>query len=218
MLCERLTSFHRPLRRSRCCARIRSIRSPQDAPPAAGPIQQPLLQLGLQLPRHHRRRPHNRPSRGLQRPLPRLQGDIVARSALLSAAVRILRGTAGPGEALHGVQQHRPAARDCDSSQCRWHGRCHHHPTRRREDAHTNPAQRHVRLNKRTKGHPLPRILRQTLHSISTQQTIALAKSSHIHLLPFNHAKSARRGHARHVIRHDWTQDHIQDRGRGRLV
>lgn len=94
----------RPLRRSRCCTCICSLRGPQDTPPITRPLQEPLLQLGLQLPLNYGRHSDHREIRRLQCAVPWLQGDPVARPAILSTAIRFLRGRAGLGKVVHGVK------------------------------------------------------------------------------------------------------------------
>lgn len=76
--------------RSSSFNRLRPLRSPQNPTTTPGTLQQPALPLRLQLPRHHRRRPHHRPHRRRRRPVPRLQSDAVPRPALLRAAVHVL--------------------------------------------------------------------------------------------------------------------------------
>ena len=112
-------------RRPRCCTRIRPFRSPQDPPTIARPLQQPLLQLGVQLPLHHGCCPHHCENRRLQRPIPWLQGDAMARPAFLSTTIRLLRGRAGMGKEVHGLEQHRTDVGDCYGSNGRRHGRRH---------------------------------------------------------------------------------------------
>lgn len=66
----------------------------------------------------------------------------MARSALLSSAIHVLREREGFGEELRGVEQYRLTLGDCYCSQCRRSSRRDHNPPGRSQNAYPDPTAR----------------------------------------------------------------------------
>lgn len=66
----------------------------------------------------------------------------MARSALLSVAIHVLREREGFGEELRGIEQYRPTLGDRYCSQCRRSSRRNHNPPGRGQNAHPDPTAR----------------------------------------------------------------------------
>ena len=95
---ELLANFDRLHCRPCCLCCLRPIRSPQNAPPAPRPIQQPFFQIRLQLSLDGRRyQNYSAPGRTLRSFL-WLQSDDMARPTILGSPIRVLRARAEAGD------------------------------------------------------------------------------------------------------------------------
>ncbi|EAT87012.2 hypothetical protein SNOG_05948 [Parastagonospora nodorum SN15] len=67
-------------------------------------------------------------------------------------------------------------------------------------------------LDNSTQSHCFTDNIDKTLHSFEAYRITSCTKSTNIYVLAVDNVETPRRSHARYLLGHDWTEDHIQNR------